>query len=75
MGFITANGTGNPGPGSISGIITGSDGSSGTYSSRYKPNPTQFTDDNGSVFNPSSSGSVSLVGLTLTDGVTYTLTI
>ena len=75
MGFITANGTGNPGPGSISGNITGSDGSSGTYSCRYKPNPTQFTDDNGNVFNPSSSGRVSLIGLTLTDGVTYTLTI
>mgnify|MGYP003135951676 FL=1 len=75
LGLITADGTGNPGSGVLSGNITGSDGSSGTYYSRYEPNPTQFTDDNGSAFNPSSSGTVSLIGLTLTDGVTYTLTI
>ena len=75
MGFITANGTGNPGAGTISGNITGSDGSTGTYYCRYKPITAQFTDDTGSVFNPASTGSVSLVGLILTDGVTYTLTI
>lgn len=75
LGLITSNGADNPGAGILSGNITGSDGSSGTYYSRYKPNPTQFTDDNGNAFNPSSSGSVTLTGLTLTDGVTYTLTI
>jgi hypothetical protein len=75
LGLITSNGADNPGAGILSGNITGSDGSSGTYYCKYKPNPTQFTDDNGNTFNPSSSGSVTLTGLTLTDGVTYTLTI
>ena len=75
LGIISATGTGNPGTGILSGNITGSDGSSGTYFSRYQPAPFQLTDDNGNVFNPESIGSVTLSGLTLFNGVTYTLTI
>ena len=74
MALVLASGDGNPGNGSISGNITGDDGSSGTWTARYESLFFAYTDDNGNQQNPESTGPVSLKGLTLTSGVTYTLT-
>jgi hypothetical protein len=74
IGLILASGVGNPGNGTISGNITGDDGSSGTWTARYESLFFAYTDGNGNQQNPESTGPVSLKGVTLTSGVTYTLT-
>ena len=75
LGIIMASGAGNPGQGVLSGTITGSDGSSGTFSCNYDMPQYFFTDDNGAAQNPEATGSLVLTGLSLTNGVTYTLTL
>jgi len=81
MGISTLS---NIGTGSLSGVITGSDGSSGTWSVDYSNvidgilGPVEFLeyiDDggNGSTYSPESFGAVTLNGLNLVDGVTYEL--
>ena len=74
FGIINTSGVGNPGSGSLSGTITGSDGSSGTWSVSYSA-IVSYTDNNGngSSITPESTGQVSLSGLTITNGVTYTI--
>lgn len=74
MAFVNTSGTGNPGNGTISGTIEGSDGSSGTWSCTYST-LSSYTDNNGSgtTVQPESGGSVTLNGLTLTNGVTYSI--
>ena len=72
IGLINVSGTGNPGSGSLSGTITGSDGSSGTWSVSYVPGDT-FTDGNGASQQPESIGEVTINGLTLSNNVTYTI--
>ena len=75
FGFINTSGTGNPGSGTLSGNITGDNGSSGTWSVSYAPGPSYIDNDGaGSTIRPESIGTVSLSGLTLTNGVTYTVT-
>ena len=56
------------------GIPFEDDGSSGTWTARYESMAFAYTDDNGNQQNPESVGPVSLKGVTLTSGVTYTLT-
>lgn len=75
MSLILSSGTSNPGTGVISGNISGSDGSSGIFSSNYSVNLIANIDDNGNVYNSESTGALQLSGLNLVDGITYTLTI
>lgn len=74
IGIIMSSGGNNPGRGVISGTITGSDGSSGTYVGQYGT-VAEYVDDNGVPQNPESTGNLRLVGITLKDSITYTLTI
>ena len=78
IGFAIANvsGTGNPGTGSLSGTITGNDGTNGTWSVDYSPIPGDLIDDNGNgstIPNPESLGYLTINGVTLRNGVTYYL--
>ena len=75
MSFFTGDGTVTLGNGVISGNITGSDGTSGTWSCKYVNESINQVDDNNLYTNPESTGPVVLQGLTLVDGVTYTLTL
>ena len=75
MSFFTGDGTTVAGNGVMSGNITGSDGSSGTWSCNYTNQQINQVDDNNLYQNPESTGPVVLQGLTLVDGVTYTLTL
>jgi len=81
MGISTLS---NIGTGSLSGVITGSNGSSGTWSVDYSNvidgilGPVEileYIDDggNGSTYSPESFGAVTLNGLSLVSGVTYEL--
>jgi hypothetical protein len=81
MGISTLS---NIGTGSLSGVITGSDGSSGTWSVDYSNvidgilgpvEVLEYIDDggNGSTYSPESFGAVTLNGLSLVSGVTYEL--
>ena len=63
---------GNPGSSSLSGTISGDDGNTGTWSVTYTPG-LPYIDGNGDSQAPSSAGTVTLSGLTLTENVTYTL--
>ena len=69
---INASAVGNPGSSTISGIIIGDDGNSGTWSAAYTPS-TSYVDGNGDTQQPESLGTVTLSGITLTENVTYTL--
>lgn len=76
LAIVNVSGTGNPGSGTLSGTITGNDGSSGTWSVDYAPIPGDFIDDNGNgntIPNPESLGAVTLNGLILKNGATYYL--
>ena len=73
IGLINVSGVGNPGTGSLSGTITGSNGTSGTWSVSYSPQLLPYTDGNGDSQQPESVGEVTLTGLTLTNNVTYTI--
>ena len=73
IGLINVSGVGNPGTGSLSGTITGSNGTSGTWSVSYSPQLFPFTDGDGAIIYPESVGEVTLTGLTLTNNVTYTI--
>lgn len=72
--IINTSGTGNPGSGTLSGTITGDNGTSGTWSVSYSPGPF-YTDNDGTgtTVQPESTGTVSLSGITMANGVTYTL--
>ncbi len=73
-GIINGNGFGNPGSVSLSGLIQGSDGSSGTWSGTFTPGET-YTDANGVAYTPESTGPVVMTGIsTLTPNVTYNIT-
>jgi hypothetical protein len=76
MAFINNSGIGNPGSGTLSGTIQGSDGNSGTWSVNYNT-LSAYVDNNGqgTIQQPESGGFVTLNGLTLTNGVTYSLEI
>ena len=73
IGLINVSGVGNPGTGSLSGTITGSNGTSGTWSVSYSPQFLPFIDGAGAIIYPESVGEVTLTGLTLTNNVTYTI--
>lgn len=73
INLINSNTIGNPGSSGINGIISGDDGTSGSYSVNYS-SLVVYTDGNGNTQQPESSGSVNLSGITLTENVTYTLT-
>ena len=74
FGLIMSSGGGNPGTGMMRGDITGSDGTSGTYVAAYAPT-AQYVDESNASQNPESVGKLSLSGIALIDGVTYTITI
>jgi len=73
MGLINSNTILNPGSASMLGTIKGDNGSSGTWAVNYSP-ILPYTDGNGNTQQPESGGLVNLQGITLQDGVTYTLT-
>jgi len=73
MGIMNGNQVGNPGNVSLSGVIQGSNGDSGTWSANLTPGST-YTDGNGVSITPESTGNVSLAGLNLQSTVTYNLT-
>jgi len=74
IGLVNVSGVGNPGVGSLSGTITGSNGSSGTWSVSYSDvGIPSYTDGNGDTLQPESIGEVTITGLTLTNNVTYTI--
>ena len=74
IGIINVSGVGNPGSGTLSGTITGSDGSSGTWSASYSSSLIPpYTDGNGDSLQPESIGEVIINGLTLANNVTYTI--
>tara|TARA_R110002050_G_scaffold31027_1_gene79380 strand:+ start:1940 stop:3037 length:1098 start_codon:yes stop_codon:yes gene_type:complete len=75
IGLILSSGTSNPGTGIIFGNISGSDGSSGIFSANYSVSILSYTDEKGAAYNPEATGPLQISGLTLVDGVTYTLTI
>ncbi len=74
IGLINVSGTGNPGSGTLNGTITGSDGSSGTWSVNYVPGDV-FTDGSGVSQQPESVGEITINGLALSDNVTYIINI
>tara|TARA_R110000764_G_scaffold33923_2_gene75909 strand:- start:4171 stop:5211 length:1041 start_codon:yes stop_codon:yes gene_type:complete len=73
IGLINSNIIGNPGSSGINGNIIGDDGNSGIWSVNYS-SIVAYTDGNGNTQQPESGGTVNLIGLTLTENVTYTLT-
>ena len=74
IGLINVSGVGTPGTGSLSGTITGSDGTSGTWSASYSDSGlTVYTDGNGDIQQPESVGEITINGLTLINNVTYTI--
>jgi len=74
IGLVNVSGIGNPGAGTLSGTITGSDGSSGTWSVNYSDaGIPSYTDGNGDTLQPESVGEIIINGLTLTNNVTYTI--
>tara|TARA_R110000772_G_scaffold71308_4_gene156369 strand:- start:2 stop:1105 length:1104 start_codon:yes stop_codon:yes gene_type:complete len=75
LGLIMSSGLGTPGSGIINGNITGSDGSVGTYQCSYSTPLLQYVDAAGQGQNPESVGPLSITGLTITEDVTYTLTL
>jgi hypothetical protein len=76
FGIINASGTGNPGNGSLSGTIVGNNGTSGTWSVSYSP-VTTYTDNDGAgtTYTPESTGTLSISGLTITNGVQYNINV
>lgn len=76
FGIINSTGTGNPGTGNLSGTIVGNNGTSGTWSVSYSPVIT-YTDNDGAgtTYTPESTGTVSISGLTITDGVQYNINV
>ena len=74
FGIINSSGVGNPGSGTLSGTITGDDGSSGTWSVNYAPGSI-FNDGSGINIQPESTGLVNFTSITLVNNVTYTINI
>ena len=77
MTFMDINTLTNPGSGTLSGTINGSDGSSATFSVSYSPSGG-FIDNNGSgtSYTPESLGFATVTGITsLVSGVIYTIEI
>lgn len=67
----------NPGSGTLSGTINGSDGSSATFSTSYSPSLSVIDNNgNGNTLQPESFGYVTVSGITsLVNGVIYTIEI
>jgi len=76
FGIINTSGTGNPGSGGISGTIVGNNSTSGTWSVNYSATTT-YVDQNGSgtSYTPESTGTLTLSGISLVNGVTYNINI
>ncbi len=76
FGIINTSGTGNPGSGGLSGTIQGNNGDSGTWSTNYSPSAT-YTDNNGSgtSYTPECTGTLTLSGISLVNGVTYNINV
>ena len=72
--IINSGGIGNPGSGSLSGTITGDDGSSGTWEVDYNPGNT-YVDSAGTVLTPESLGQITYTNIALVNNVTYTINI
>jgi hypothetical protein len=76
--FAATNGTAtsNIGNGSLSGTIVGNNSTSGTWSVNYTVGTT-YVDNNGAgtSYTVESTGTMSISGLTLTNGVTYNITV
>jgi len=70
--LMNSNAVGNPGASGVSGTIVGNNGTSGTWSGSYVVG-TSYADGNFDPQQPESTGPVALLGLTLTNNVTYTL--
>lgn len=76
ISLINSSGTGNPGTGTLSGSIAGNNGTSGTWSASYSPEISYVDNDgDGNTITPESIGDVVLSGITLINGVTYTLSV
>lgn len=76
MRITNADGSGNPGTGTLSGTIIGNNDTSGTWSVSYEPDVTYVDNNgNGSAITPNSYGEVTLAGITITNGVTYDLVV
>jgi len=74
IGIVNTSGTGNPGSGSLSGSIYGSDGTSGSWEVIYSSS-TSYVDQNGtgSTITPEATGFVTMSGLNISSSVTYRL--
>ena len=76
IGLINSNGSGNAGSGTIGGNIVGDNNTSGTWSATYTPELSYVDNNgNGSTITPVSTGPVTLAGISLENGVTYTITV
>ena len=76
FGIVNTSGTGNPGSGGLSGTIVGNNNTSGTWSANYSATVTYVDDNgNGDSYTPESLGTLTLSGITLTDGVTYNINV
>lgn len=76
FGIINASATSNPGTGGLSGTIVGDNGTSGTWSVNYSPGTTYVdTNGTGTTYTPESTGTLTVSGLTLTNGVTYNINV
>lgn len=73
-GIINVSGVSNPGTVSLSGTIVGDNGTSGTWSCNFTPGST-YIDNNGAgtSYTPESLGTLTVSGLTITNGVTYNI--
>lgn len=73
-GIINVSGVSNPGTVTLSGTIVGDNGTSGTWSCNFTPGTT-YVDNNGAgtSYTPECLGTLSISGLTITNGVTYNI--
>lgn len=76
FGIINTSGTGNPGSGGLSGTIVGNNSTSGTWSANYSAVAT-YVDQNGTgtSYTPESTGTLTLSGISLVNGVTYNINV
>lgn len=76
FGIVNTSGTGNPGSGGLSGTIVGNNSTSGTWSANYSALAT-YVDQNGTgtSYTPESTGTLTLSGISLVNGVTYNINV
>lgn len=76
FGIVNTSGTGNPGSGGLSGTIVGNNSTSGTWSVNYTASTTYIDNDGaGTSYTPESTGTLTLSGITLVNGVTYNINV